>query len=76
MEKELINYLDSRKANHLGGLRYAYWKRLFKYKIKERDYIIRKIFKKLLQQNIFTKTDPHIYRYKIDYRDRGIIYFD
>lgn len=76
MEKKIIKYLNERKVNKMGGLRYAYWKRIIKYKLNERDYIIRKIFIKLLRKNYFREIRPRIYRYGEDLRDISIIIFD
>ena len=75
MEEELIKYLDERHAEHLGELRFAYWKRIIKYKIKQRDYICRKMFLLLLDKNYFKKVNHNLYRYKEDNRNKFIITF-
>lgn len=53
--EEVYNYLLERNADKFEPLRFGYWKRMIKYKIKKDNYTCRKIFMKLLDEGYFYK---------------------
>jgi len=71
--EEIFNYLVERNAQEFEPLRFGYWKRIIKYKLKKDNYNCRKIFMKLLEEGYFSKIRINNNHFKYQFIPFGVI---